>query len=65
MIVTATWSLPAIGAVFYQRGASHPEIPATVQGAVLTLHARGYTLTLQRGTRSPIDPPASPTRRRL
>ncbi len=51
----------AIDAVFYQRGSTHPEIPASVQGTVLTVDARGYTLTLQRGHAVTDDAPPSPT----
>lgn len=51
----------AMGAVFYQSDAGHPEIVASVQGGVLTMHARGYTLTLQRGRAVGDDPTPSPT----
>jgi heat shock protein HslJ len=51
----------AIGAVFYQSNSGHPDVAASVHGAVLTLHARGYTLTMHRGHAVTDDPAPSPT----
>ena len=51
----------AIGAVFYQSDSGHPDVAASVHGAVLTVHARGYTLTMHRGHAVTDDPAPSPT----
>ena len=49
VIMTATWSLQPSVRSSTSPTPDIPTIPATVQGSVLTVHARGYTLTLQRG----------------